>query len=158
MVSAEFLASKERYSFEEILDEVKGSLHQQMDPEHFENLFSYSVSNQKNWGLRIAPLFIKNIAMRVVYNKSALANTTTITNIGRVEVEETYKPYIDSFHAFIAMSKGQKIKGAICSYEDKLVFTFTSVFASTSIQKAFCRKLVEDGVEIKLETNGVYYE
>ena len=32
-------------------------------------------------------LFIKNLAMKAVYTQSALANTTTITNIGNIKVE-----------------------------------------------------------------------
>ena len=39
-----------------------------------------------------------------------------------------------------------------------LVFTFTSIFSETSIQRAFFRKIAEDGIDVKIETNGVYYE
>ncbi len=158
MVSAEFHAAAESYSFEEILVAVQESLRSQMEPNHLEDLFSYSVSNQKNIGLRVAPLFLKSIVMRAVYNKSALANTATITNVGNVRVDEKYQPFVDNFTAFIAMSKGQNLKGTICSYEDNLTFTFTSTFAETTLQKTFCQRLVEDGIQIELETNGVYYE
>ena len=87
-----------------------------------------------------------------------MANTTTITNIGNVRIEELYQPYIDYFHAFLAMSKGQSIKGTICSYRDTLVFTFSSIFSEALVQKAFFRKIASDGAEVKIETNGVYYE
>ena len=56
------------------------------------------------------------------------------------------------------MSKGQYLKGTICSYQDTLVFTFSSIFAEATVQKAFFRKIAEDGVEVSIETNGVYYE
>jgi pyruvate-formate lyase-activating enzyme len=56
------------------------------------------------------------------------------------------------------MSKGQSIKGTICSYKDTLVFTFSSIFSEATLQKAFFRKIAADGVEIAIETNGVYYE
>ena len=96
--------------------------------------------------------------MKIVYTQSALANTTTITNIGNIGVEDVYKPYIEMFHAFLAMSKGQSLKGTICSYGDQLMFTFSSVLADTSVQRGFFRRLVEDGLEVTVETNGVYYE
>ena len=158
MVSAEFRPTKESYSFEEVVKIVCDSLHAQINKEHLEDLFSYSVSNQMNKLMRPIPLFIKNIAMRLVYEKSAVANTTTITNIGNVRIEELYQPYIDYFHAFLAMSKGQSIKGTICSYRDTLVFTFSSIFSEALVQKAFFRKIASDGAEVKIETNGVYYE
>ena len=56
------------------------------------------------------------------------------------------------------MSKGQSLKGTICSYGDQLMFTFSSVLADTSVQRGFFRRLVEDGLEVTVETNGVYYE
>lgn len=158
MISAEFSPEKEKYTFDEVVEIVNSSIKKQINKEHLEELFSYSVSNQKNLFMRPVPLFIKRIAMKMVYSKSALANTTTITNIGNIQVEEVYKPYIEQFHAFIAMSKGQYIKGTVCSYDDTLVFTFTSVFSDTMIQRAFFRKIAKDGVDVKIETNGVYYE
>lgn len=158
MVSAEFHPTKESYTFEDVLGCIKDSLRKQITKEHLEDLFSYSVSNQRNILLRIVPLFIKNIVMKLVYTKSALANTTTITNIGNIKVEEAYRPFVESFHAFIAMSKGQSLKGTVCSYEDTLVFTFSSVFSENSVQGAFFRKIAEDGVDVRVETNGVYYE
>ena len=158
MVSAEFMPDKVGYTFEDIVAIVKESLGSQITKEHLEDLFSYSVSNQMNILMRPIPLPIKNLAINAVYTKSALANTTTITNIGNISIEEAYKPYIEMFHAFIAMSKGQSLKGTICSYGDTLVFTFTSIFSETMVQRAFFRQITRDGVDVSIETNGVYYE
>lgn len=153
MVSAEFHPTKEDYTFEEILQTVRESLKAQINKENLEKLFSYNVSNEKVWIARIAPLFLKNLAMKIVYTQSALANTTTITNIGNIGVEDVYKPYIEMFHAFLAMSKGQHIKGTICSYDDTLVFTFSYDLQDTGIQKAFFRKIAADGIEVQLDSN-----
>ena len=158
MVSAEFCPRKESYTFEEVLALIKESLHSQINKEHLEDLFSYSVSNQRNKFLRPVPLFIKKIAMRVVYTKSAVANTTTITNIGNIKIDELYQSHVHGSSAFIAMSKGQDIKGTICSYQDTLVFTFSSILSEPLVQKAFFRKIAADGVDVEIETNGVYYE
>ena len=153
MVSAEFHPTKEYYTFEEILQTVRESLKAQINKENLEKLFSYNVSNEKVWIARIAPLFLKNLAMKIVYTQSALANTTTITNIGNIGVEDVYKPYIEMFHAFLAMSKGQHIKGTICSYDDTLVFTFSYDLQDTGIQKVFFRKIAADGIEVQLDSN-----
>ena len=106
----------------------------------------------------LVPLFIKNMAIRYVYTKAALANTTTVTNIGNVSVADDYMPYIQMFGAFLAMSKGQPLKGTICSYGDKLMFTFSSVLADSSIQRGFFRRMSEDGLKVAIESNGVYYD
>jgi NRPS condensation-like uncharacterized protein len=157
MVSAEFRPAEEEYTLEEVIALVRESLRSQITREHLEDLFSYSVSNQKNLLMRPVPLGIKNLAMRIVYSQSAVANTTTVTNIGNIQVEEAYRPYIEMFHAFIAMSKGQSLKGTICSYQDTLVFTFSSILVDVSLQRRFFSTIAESGVDVEIETNGVYY-
>lgn len=158
MVSALFEAKKESCPFEEVLGAVTESLRGQITPEHLEALFSYNVSNEKNLMLRMVPLFVKNLAIRWVYQTSALANTSTLTNIGSIQVREEYQPYIDKFHAFLSMSKGQNIKGCVCSYQDTLTFTFSSTLQDVSVQKCFFQKLAADGISAAIETNGVYHE
>lgn len=158
IVAAEFHPEKEEYTFEEVLGSIKDSLRSQLTKENLEEIFSVSVANQKNKFLRMVPLVIKNLVMRVVYNNSAVAYTTTITNVGQIKFDAVYEPYIKMFRSFIALSKGQHIKGCINSYQDTLVFSFSSLFADTSVQKEFFRKIAEDGVTVQIETNGVYYE
>ncbi len=158
MVSAEFRIEKESYTFEEVMQIVKDSLRSQITKDNLEDIFSYNVSNEKNLAMRAVPLPIKNLAIRSVYTKTALANTTTVTNIGNVKVREAYEPYIEMFQSFLAMSKGQLLKGTICSYQDTLVFTFSSVFKEPIVQKIFFRKLAAEGLDVQIESNGVYYE
>ena len=158
MVSAEFHPTEEIYTFEEVLQIVSGSLRAQINREHLEELFSYNVSNEKLLIARAVPLVLKNLAMRYVYTTSALANTTTITNIGNISVAEEYRPYVELFHAFLAMSKGQHLKGTICSYGETLVFSFSYDLADPSVQRGFFRKIASDGIQVEIDSNGVNYE
>lgn len=158
MVSAEFHPVKEVYTFQEVLEIVQKSLRTQINRENLEKLFSYNVSNEMIFAARAVPLFLKNIAMRYVYTESALANTATVTNIGNITVAEEYRPYVEIFHAFLAISKGQHLKGTICSYESTLVFTFSYDLVDTSVQRGFFRKLAADGISVEIESNGVSYE
>ena len=158
MVSAEFAPTKEDYTFEEIVEAVKTSLECQINKEKLEKLFSYNVSNEKQFVARAVPLVFKNLAMRIIYTQSALANTTTITNIGNLTVDEIYKPDVEMFHSCLAMSKGQHIKGNICSYGDTLVFTFSYDIVDASVQRCFFRKIAQDGVSVEIDSNGVNYE
>lgn len=156
IISAVFKPEKENYTFKEVIQIVAESLRSQINRENLENLFAYNVSNEKNFVLRAVPLFIKSLAMKYVYRTSALANTTTVTNIGNIQVKEEYQDYIRQFSAFLSMSKGQNIKGTICSYEDTLVFTISSNLAGTYVQRVFFHRLAEDGIAVQIETNGVY--
>ncbi len=157
MIAAELVTEKENYTYEEVLDIVQKSLKSQMDKEHLEKIFSYNVSNQANFFLRLVPLFIKNMAIKYVYLRSAGGSSSTMTNIGNIKVEEPYKPYISNFHAVLSTSVGQSIKATICSYDNIMNVTFGSQLRDVKIQHSFVKQLVEDGINITLETNGVFY-
>jgi NRPS condensation-like uncharacterized protein len=158
LVSTLFQPVKETYTFEEVLTEVAESLKKLVTKENLERLFSYNVSNEKNLVLRAIPLFLKNIAMKFIYKRSARANTTTLTNLGVIPIADSYREYIDKLHATLSVSEGQNIKAAVCTYNDTMVVTFCSILQDVSIQKTFFRKLAEDGIRVSIETNGVYYE
>lgn len=158
MVSANFKPEKEQYSLVEVMDIVSADLKRQITPENLNNILSYNVSNEKNWILRAVPLFIKSLALKFVYGTSARATSATVTNIGNIELKEPYRRYVEHFYTTLSMSKGQNIKGGICSYNGTLVFTFSSVLLDLSIQKRFFQLIAKDGVSVAVESNGVYYE
>ena len=101
---------------------------------------------------------MKKPAIKLVYLMSAKATTTTITNMGQMMVDEAYRPYVEMFHAFLAMSKGQHLKGTICSYGDTLVFSFSYDLVDASVQRGFFRKIASDGIAVEIKSNGVNYE
>jgi NRPS condensation-like uncharacterized protein len=157
VVSAEISDKDEEYSFDEILDICRTTLREQITKEHLEDLFSYSVSNQMNPFLKPIPLGIKNLAIRFVYTKSATANTTTVTNIGNIRINDEYRKYVKGFYANIAMSIGQDIKGTVLSYGDDFVYTFSTILEDTSIERTLVKQLTSDGVKVSVTTNGVFY-
>jgi len=158
MVSAVFKPEKEHYTKEEIIGIVAENLKEQTTPENLNNIMSYNVSNEQNRILRAVPLVIKNAVMKQVYGLSAKATSATITNIGNVELREPYRKYVEHFYATLSMSKGQNMKGGICSYNGILTFTFSSVLLDVSIQKRFFQTIAKDDVAVAVETNDVYYD
>lgn len=156
MISAEFVPENREYTFGEIAEITRDSLRSQLNKEHLENIFSYNVSNEQMFAARAVPLPLKNIAIRLVYTKSALANTTTITNIGNITVLDDYKPYVEMFYASLAFSKGQELKGTIASYGDTLSYTLCSAWADTGIQRRMFKQMSSDGLKVVIETNGVF--
>lgn len=158
MVSAEFNAERDAYGFQEVLDIVKESLRGQISKETLENIISYNVSNEKNILMRAMPLELKKLAIYYVYRMAALANTSTVSNVGSIVLKEAYAPYVEKFNGIVAMSKGQNLKALVCSYQDTLVFTFSSYLADPRVQRRFFRKLAEEGIAVTIESNGVYDE
>ena len=55
----------------------------------------------------------------------------------------------------IAPEPVEKIKCSACTYEDKMVFTFTSILNDNNIEKRFFKFLKEKGIKVEIESNGV---
>ena len=158
MVSSEFAPQKDDYTFEEILSITHDCLSSQITRENLEAIFSYNVSNEQYLFARAVPLPLKNIAMKLIYTRNALANTTTITNMGRATVAEEYDPYIEGFHCFLSFSKGQGLKCGVASFHDDLVISFVTELEDTAVQMGVFRQMQRDGLDVSIETNGVFYE
>jgi NRPS condensation-like uncharacterized protein len=158
MVTATFHPTKENQPFEDVIEEVKTSLREQITKEHLEEIFSYNVTGERTMILRMIPLIFKKIGMSSIYNMAARANTSTVTNVGNITVAPEYEDYIDHFYAVLSRSKGQNTKLSLCSYRGTLVATISSVIKDTKLQKAFYRYLSSLDIPVKIESNGVYYE
>ncbi|MBR4182599.1 MAG: hypothetical protein IKQ56_02130 [Lachnospiraceae bacterium] len=157
MISASFLPESGReYTYDEVINEVRESMRSQMTKEHLKDTFSYNVAKQSGIIARLVPIWLKRIAIKAVYTQTALANTTTMTNVGNVGAKKEYLPFIDSFYGYLAMSKGQLLKATVCSFGDDLSVTFSSVLEKCSVQREFFKALADNGVTVTVETNGVY--
>ena len=156
IIGAEFLPDREGYTLSEILEIISKNLKDQMTLENFDDIISYNVSNEMNMMLRIIPLAVKNFAIKRVFSASSHSYTTTLTNVGQVNIRDPYKPYIKGFSVMLSMSAGQNMKAAVVSYDGTLTITFSSCLSDTSIQKIFFQTLTSEGIPVTIETNGMY--
>jgi len=100
--------------------------------------------------LRVIPLALKNLALRIAYIISDRSHTSTLSNVGIVNVPDDIKPYINSFDVFVSTNK---LQACLCTYENKLRISFTSAFVSTEIQRRFFRSLTDMGIPLVIESN-----
>ena len=49
----------------------------------------------------------------------------------------------------------EKIKCSSCSFENKMVFTFTSILDNNQIEKRFFEFLRDNKIKVEIESNGV---
>ena len=55
----------------------------------------------------------------------------------------------------IAPDPVEKIKCSSCTFENKIVFTFTSILNDNKIEKAFYEFFKNRGIDVRIESNGV---
>ena len=143
-------------SFDGMLKFVKQDFERMLTKEEISKTMSANVKLGNNAFIKSIPLFLKLIIVKLSYIEIRKYTTTTFSNIGRIGIIGEYQKYIDKFLMLIAPETVEKIKCSSCSFENNLVFTFTSTLQSTEVEQEFCKKLKEEEIEISVEGNGVH--
>lgn len=142
-------------NLDDVLKLVKSDFENLLKPEEISKTMSLNVKLGTNFFIKVIPLFLKQIFVRVSYLEIRKYTTTTFSNIGRIGIIAEYQKYIDQFLFLIAPERIEKIKCSTCSYEDKMFFTFTSVLRDIQIEDEFEKILKEQGINVERESNGV---
>lgn len=142
-------------TFEEVLTAVSRQMDEQIVKERLEETISYNVSNEKKWYVRAIPLFIKHLAMQMIFLHSSRAHTMTFSNIGQMQVQEGLRDQIEEFQLVVGASPKQRMKCGAVAYDGKLCLSFSSAMAENRLPEYFFRFLEERGIPVELESNGI---
>ena len=142
-------------TFEKILDFVKKDFKEKLTEEEIIKTMSANVKLGNNPIIKVIPLSLKKAIVRLSYIEIRKYTTITYSNIGRIGIIGKYKDYIKYFLMLIAPEPVEKIKCSSCTFEDKMVFTFTSILQDNSIEKRFYEFLTSKGIRVEIESNGV---
>lgn len=150
------IAKKENMeTFDKIVEFVKNDFKQRLTEEEIMKTMSANVKLGNNIAVKVVPLFLKKILVRLSYLEIRKYTTITYSNIGRIGIIGKYQDYIDYFLMLIAPEPVEKIKCSSCTFENKMVFTFTSILKDNNIEKRFYQFLRERGIDVTIESNGV---
>ena len=142
-------------SFDKILEFVKQDFSKKLTPNEIEKTMSGNVKLGINPFIKVIPLILKKPLVRLSYIEIRKYTTTTFSNIGRIGIIGKYQKYIENFFMLIAPEPVEKIKCSACSYENNIVFTFTSILDDSSIEREFYNFLQNKNINVKIESNGV---
>lgn len=143
------------YSFENILDIVKKEFDKKLKIDKILETMSSDGKMINNFFVRIVPLVLKRIMVNVGSLRLKRNFTLTFSNIGKFEIEEKYKKYIENVFLILSPDWAEKIRCGICSYENNLVVTFGTKLKDNSIETKFKDCLKENNIDFKIEGNGV---
>ncbi len=141
--------------FDKILEFVKKDFAKRLTLEEIQKTMSGNVKLGTNPFIKIIPLVLKKPIVRLSYIEIRKYTTTTFSNIGRIGIIGKYQKYIDNFLMLIAPEPVEKIKCSACSFENKIVFTFTSILDDCSIEEEFYEFLKQKNINVKIESNEV---
>ena len=145
----------ENYLFDTIVEFVKNDFKSKLTEEEIIKTMSANVKLGNNLFIKVIPLELKKIIVRLSYLEIRKYTTITFSNIGRIGIIGKYKDYIEEFLMLIAPEPVEKIKCSGCTFENKMSFTFTSILNDNNIEKTFYNFIKSRGIKVKIESNGV---
>ena len=113
-----------------------------------------NAATQRNPFIRVVPLFIKDFVVRLFYTRVQDRNSSAgLTNMGALKVPEGMEPYIDRFDIYMGQPFSRRTNCAVISFGDVLTVNFASSIKEADVEKYFFRRLVQDGIHVKIESN-----
>lgn len=149
------LKTNQKYSFDNVLNMVKKEFEKKLKIEKIVATMSGDAGITNSMWVRIVPLFIKKIVVRLGSLKVKRYFTMTFSNIGSFEIDEKYSKYVENFLVILAPDWAEKVKCGVCSYNDNLVVTFGTILKDNLIERKFKNLLTENNIRFKIEGNGV---
>lgn len=142
------------YSFEEICKIVHHHMAMEITPKVMGSKIATNVNDEKSPFLKIVPLFLKNIAMKAVFNavgekKSCLS----LSNLGAVDLPEEMKPYLSRMDFILSPQSRFPHNCGCLSYGDTLYLNMVRNVKEQALESRFFQVLQRQGLHVLVESN-----
>lgn len=142
------------YKFEEILTQVHFYMRYYLNDKFLNADITTNAATRRNPVIRIVPLFIKDFTVKQFYSRvQDKQSSAGLTNMGAITVPPGMEKYIERFDIYMGQPYSARTNCAIVSFGDTLTVNFASSIVESDVEQYFFRKLVEDGIHVKIETN-----
>ncbi len=139
-------------------DEVCKSIYHQMGygitKKEMTARMTKNVNSEKAMILRVMPLFVKNIAMKMVYNavgeKKACLD---MSNLGVVNLPEEMVKYVERFDFIIGPLPETPYNCAVITYKGRVNISIVRNVRKPELELAFYEQLRALGIRVKVESN-----
>ncbi|HEY8444923.1 MAG TPA: hypothetical protein VIK94_02200 [Bacilli bacterium] len=148
------LELKGNLQFEDMIKIVKSDMEKGLDKEKLHAMFVNNVRKEKNIFVRIVPMFIKELILRLgYYLLGDSVNTLSFSNLGLVNLPEEMLKHIDKIIFANGASFSSPLNLGVITVNNKMTIAFSSKLIDRSLQKEYFRFLSEAGVHVTIEHN-----
>lgn len=142
------------YSFEEICKIIQHKMGLEFTAKHMSTVIATNVGDEKNLALRLVPLPIKNMVMKMVFDtvgerKSCLS----LSNLGRVQLPKEMQPYVERVDFILGVQAAAPYNCGMLSYGDTIYLNFIRNTREAQLERHFYAVLQEMGLPVTVESN-----
>ncbi len=144
------------FTFDEVLSAVHHHMGSEVTEKKLNAKIATNVQIEKVRVLRLMPLFIKNIAMKMTFKFVGDRQTSSsISNLGAVKLPPEMERYVTRMDFILGPLSRNRVIGAMLSYQNTVFFNFTRIIKETFIEREFFRTLVKLGIPVRIESNQI---
>ncbi|NLM85680.1 MAG: hypothetical protein GX171_03185 [Clostridiales bacterium] len=116
--------------------------------------FSANVKAEQNPLLKVAPLFIKSLFLKLMYRATGERYvTSTMTNLGQVNLPPEMLPHVLRMNLVLGPAQKTPLSAAVISACGKTCVSFSKTMRDTGVERAFFTALVKLGIPVYITSN-----
>ena len=113
-----------------------------------------NVKPQRSLLLRLMPLPVKTLVMRLVYCvRGESGGCLNVSNLGRAEIPAAMAPYVARFEFIIGVQYTYPNNCSVLSYGGRTCINMIRSIREPELERLFFSRLVELGVPVEIESN-----
>jgi NRPS condensation-like uncharacterized protein len=137
-------------SFPEVLENVKRSFQEQLNPETMLGIINRYCSLENNAAIKAIPLEIKIPCLKLAGRYAESEDTAAVSNLGKIAMPPEMNAHIRLFSVVVSTRRPQI---CFCSFGDTLTISYSTRLESTDLPRRFFRRLVDLGIRIEINSN-----
>ena len=135
---------------EVVARKVQAQLSSGTDPDSLKRRMNTMLKIEKNPLIRPAPLFLKDFVLMIANWVAAQEVTTTVSSIGRIQLDETTEPFVDEINI---STSTRGLNFLFCTFKDVLSMSISSVYLKHDVVRAFVRVFADLGIHGTMSVN-----
>ena len=141
-------------TFGDILSLVKGQFAFEIKKEKLQGYLNANVAAEKNIALRICPLPLKMLALRLTnYMLGSLLATVTLSNLGDVVLPSGMREHVKDFDFNLSVGNQLTHGVGVASCNGRLTVSILRGIYETEFERCFFSFLASEGIDVEIQSN-----
>lgn len=142
------------FTLDEVLNIVTHQMGMELTPKVLGAKFTTNVRSEQNAILRVAPLFLKDVAMRAVFYMTGDKKTATcFSNLGNARLPEEMALFVTRMEFLLGPLSHNPVAIGTLSYDGTMYINITRTIRESDLEREFFTRLVKLGIPVRIESN-----
>lgn len=142
------------YSFEELARIVHYQMKLIITEKNMRAIFTPNVNDEANPFLKIVPLGLKSIIMRMVFDSiGERVASLSLSNLGQIRLPESMAPYVTRVEFILGSQASSPYNCSVTSWQGRSYVNLVRNTVEPTLERLFFTRLVKLGFAVKIESN-----